>query len=154
MHELSIPLDIQAKEDITNLGIFDQVNDLGNCVIGEWMGIGDSKHRDFQGIKVHFWISGDTSSAETRFLRECGDYSFDSPSSFEYGGSGYNQYCVSYWKEYRYSTDVFCQPTGMYASYVIFQKENVVITIWENSKNTQNNHKDEVIKLLAEKLAK
>lgn len=48
-----------------------------------------------------------------------------------YGGDQGNRYCVSPAIEWRYDSSSLCAPAGQYLSYAIFQKDDVVIAIYE-----------------------
>lgn len=47
------------------------------------------------------------------------------------GGELDSQYCVSPAIEWRYDTSSLCAPSGEYSSYMIFQKKDVLIAIYE-----------------------
>lgn len=49
----------------------------------------------------------------------------------QYGGQKDNRYCISPVLESRRDTMYLCSPSGVYMSYVIFQKKDVVIAIFE-----------------------
>jgi hypothetical protein len=70
-----------------------------------------------------------------------------------YGGQGDNQYCVSPVDTGRSDPEGFCLPSGDYRSYVIIQKDDVVIEIYEESIVRNSSRKDEVIAQLAAEIS-
>ena len=148
LYELPVPLKIQSVDELAELDIFDQLTPYGYGYRGEWVG------GDFYGVRVDMELLADSQAANDLFTDEC-DNGFVSKSSlFEYGGEEGNQYCISHIHEYRASTDSFCRPLGEYISFVVFQKGNMVIRIWEETKDKDSTAKDDVIELLAEELGK
>ncbi len=153
LYELPIPLRIQSEKDLAELDIFDQMTLGGYGYLGEWRG-DEGKHPELYTVKVYLRISPDVQSANDSFFSECQHPSFSAPSQIDYEGEKENRYCISYVQEYRYSIDALCQPTGKYVSYVVFQKGNMVITIWEEAREKDSTTKDDVIELLAQELGK
>jgi hypothetical protein len=152
LYELPVPLNIQAEDDLAELDIFDQITLYGYGYRGEWLGGDDSKHPGLYSVKVDLELLSDIQSANDIFIGECEHPSFNDQSRFTYEGNDENQYCVSYVQEYRYSIDAFCEPTGEYVSFVVFQKGNLVIRVWEDTRDKNSTAKDDVIELLAQEL--
>ena len=151
LYELPVPL-VQSKDDLAELDIFDRMIPYPYGYLGEW---GDEgKHPEFYAVQVYLDVYSDIQSANNAFTGECEGWSFNDPSQFDYGGEEGNRYCISYVKEYRYSIDAFCRPTGEYVSFVVFQKGNLVIRIWEDTRDKDSTAKDDVIELLAQELGK
>lgn len=151
LYELPVPLKIQTVDDLAELDIFDHWTPYGpDGYLGEWRG----RHPQFHTVKVYFEIFEDTRSAADSFSGECEYSGFNAQFWFEYGGEGENRYCVSYVQQYRASPDSFCTPLGKYISFVVFQKGNMVIRLWEETEDKDSTVKDEVIELLAEALGK
>jgi len=148
LYELPVPLKIQSADELAELDIFDQLTPFGYGYRGEWVG------GDFYGVRVDMELLADSQTASDTFTGQCEISSFKAQSRFEYGGEGENRYCISYVQEYRASIDSFCSPLGKYVSFVVFQKGNMVIRIWEETKDKDSTAKDDVIALLAEELGK
>lgn len=70
-----------------------------------------------------------------------------------YGGQDDNRYCISYVETVRADPEGLCQPLGQYASYVIIQKGNVIIALYELSDQRTSTAKDEAIRRLADELS-
>ena len=154
LYELPLPLNIHSEDDLAELDIFDQIVPHGYGYLGEWLGGETSKHPDFYGVQVYWEVSTDILSANNAFTSECEGWSFNDPSRFDYSGEEGNRYCISYVQEYRDPPDAFCAPTGKYVSFVVFQKGNLVIRIWEETRDKDSTVKDDVIELLAQELGK
>lgn len=152
LYELPTPLDIQSEDDIAKLDIFDQMTPYGYGYRGEWLGGDESKHPNLYSVKVDLELLSDIQSANDIFIGECEHPSFNDRSRIKYEGIDGNQYCVSYVQEYRYSIEEFCMPTGEYVSFVVFQKGNLIIRIWEDTRDKNSTAKDDVIELLAQEL--
>jgi len=153
LHELPVPLNIQSIDELAELDIFDQMTPYGYGYHGKWRG-DEGKHTNFYTVQVYFEIFEDIYTAYDDFNWECEDWLFNAQSRFEYGGEEGNRYCISYVQQYRASPDSFCRPLGEYISFVVFQKGNMVIRIWEETKDKDSTVKDDVIELLAEALGK
>lgn len=74
-------------------------------------------------------------------------------ADFIFGGNGDDRYCVSYVKEARADPEGLYLPMGYYYSFVIFQKNNLLIIIKEQTSHKDSRRKDNIINILAELLS-
>jgi hypothetical protein len=149
LHELILPLEIADLEEDIDLSFFDVVESFPDYANGRWKY--DGSHPDFSNINVYFNLSHDLMSANEDFQFECKRH-WNTTEGFIFGGEGNNKYCVSYVKEDKLPVDALCLSTGYYHSFVIFQKGQLIITIWEESSDKESLIKEEVISYLAQKL--
>jgi hypothetical protein len=146
--------DAQKMSDLMDINIFDKTDGDGSVVIGYWYEGGEklpySTHSD---ITVILSLSSDVQISGETFLSQCESY-FDDASDFIFGGSGSNQYCISYVSEMREPPEGFCHATGIYKSHVVFQKDRLVITIIEYTTELNSTTKDGAILYIAQQLTK
>jgi hypothetical protein len=69
-----------------------------------------------------------------------------------YGGQGDNKYCISAVETERADLEGLCAPNGTYNSYVIIQKGNVVIKIYDRSDDKYSTKRDIAIEQLAQEI--
>lgn len=110
-------------------------------------------------IYIAFRLANDLDASRENFQFRCSRKDSGSGSSIiEYGGIQDNQYCISQVARLRQAPDAFCQPTNQYVSFVIFQKDRLVIeideTIYSETGQDLVFSKDSIIQKLAKELAK
>ncbi len=74
-------------------------------------------------------------------------------SKFSYGGEEDNQYCASYAREWRYDATSLCTPSGVYESFSVFQKKDIVIAIYESTSGEIGTPTNRAIRQLTDKLS-
>jgi len=70
-------------------------------------------------------------------------------AEYTYGGKGEDRYCYSYVKQLRGDPEGLNWPMGVFESFVVFQKENLIIFVEESSGNKRGNAKDEALEEVA-----
>jgi hypothetical protein len=135
---------VNRVTDVIDTSVFDSYDLVG---MGKWTGTG--KNPDLDGIDVYFRFESEIQTARDAFLWECDSW-WSTTDDFVFGGVEDNQYCISYVNELRDPPDAFCQPTGHYQSFVVFQKGNLLIRILEDSISEDSLAMDDAIKVLAE----
>jgi hypothetical protein len=155
LNNLQISLDdAQKVSDLMDITIFDKTDGDGSVVIGYWYeGSEKLPYSTHSDITVIFSLSSDVQISGETFLSQCESYLNDT-SDFIFGGSGSNQYCISYMSEMREPPEGFCRATGTYKSYVVFLKDRLVITIIEYTTELNSTTKDDAILFLAQQLTK
>jgi hypothetical protein len=97
-----------------------------------------------------YWTKAE--DADSNFKSSC-ESSVYRKGSAEYGGVPGNRYCISDVLELRAGTDGLCLSRGqygLYESFVVFQKGNLVITITETTESPNVLNKNKMIIYLAE----
>ena len=61
------------------------------------------------------------------------DWNSYGDENFSYWNEGNNRYCASHTLQPRRSVEYLCEPTGRYNSFVIYQKEKLVVAIYEST---------------------
>jgi hypothetical protein len=77
---------------------------------------------------------------------------FKDRAGFEVGGEGDDRYCVSLVARLRSDPGGMCLPVNAYWSFVVFQKQNLVIRIGESSRSAKGTAKNEIIAEVADGL--
>lgn len=88
--------------------------------------------------------------AHREFASACAHLLYKKQGDIIYGGETGNQYCFSYIREMRSSTESFCRPTGEYTSYAVFQKDRLVIEFRYYSDRLDSSNLDEAIVKVSE----
>ena len=116
------------------------------------------KERDYYGAEALVFLKRYNSRDEANdwFEMMCEQNTLYEPdlSAFTYGDEGDDRYCASYVEERLSSVEEgFCRPLGEYQSYVIIQKNDIVIEVYEDSaKEKTSTIKDDAIQKLAGEL--
>jgi hypothetical protein len=147
--------DTESIADFLDLSIFDSYEILDTrFVTGQdayhWEEGTDS---EYSNIDVELILFDNIMQAEDSFHSAC-EHSWYQPdvSDFTFGGSGADQYCISYVKEATADPEGLCRPLGYYYSYVIFRKGNLLITIRERTSDKASTRKNALIEQLAQEL--
>lgn len=164
LYDLDLNLkDVENISDLIDLKIFED-----NIKIQEdnyvWVSLSgpNKKFLDIpsgSSMWITFRLANNLESSRKNFEIYCTKESSGwASSNVEYGGSQDNQYCISYIQQYRTSPESLCRPMDQYVSYVLFQKDRLVIELFETIYSETGHDlafsKDAVILKLAEELAK
>jgi hypothetical protein len=164
LYDLDLNLkDVENISDLIDLKIFE-----GNIKIQEdnyvWVSL-SGPNKMFLDIPsgssmwITFRLANNLESSRENFEIYCTKESSGwASSSVEYDGSQDNQYCISYIQQYRTSPESLCRPMNQYVSYVLFQKDRLLIELFETIHSDTGRDlifsKDAIILKLAEELEK
>ena len=113
------------------------------------------------GANVFLKRYNSTESAESDFTQICDNgwlynpWNLYNKKRITYGGEENNQYCASPAINWRTDPSSLCSLSDDHWSYVIFQKRNVLIAIYENERNNGSNvgtHTNNAIQDLADNI--
>jgi hypothetical protein len=152
--------DVKKISDVIDASMFDVVEIQEDfSILARWVGPTEKMPsiNSSSAIDISFLLFDEVKTAQDNFTSECTSAGWISSDKY-YGGKLDNQYCVSQVRRLRQASDAFCQPTNQYVSFVIFQKNRLVISI-DETVYSETGHdlvfsKDAVILKLAEELAK
>lgn len=102
------------------------------------------------GVHINVERLSSVAGARMRFESQCSSRWQDADPTF--GGEGDERYCLSYVRTARSGPEGLCTAMGYYHSYVIVQKENVVIAIYERATEQASLAKETAVRELAEEL--
>jgi hypothetical protein len=160
-------IDAQVNlEGVDSISTLFDVKTLGKVVIQEdkyarIIIFGPSKElpdiNPFSEVDMTFSLADDVESAREDFQSECRTLSAWSIYGIKLDGEQDNQFCISYVYQRRVFPEV-CSPTNQYNSFVVFQKDRLVIAINEYTESESGKDitfsKDAIIRLLAQELTK
>lgn len=135
-----------------DLSIFDSYT----LIIPKWVDAtiyyhaGEGGHPNESYLQVDVELNDNAGQAEIGLQKRCHWHAPDS----EPQGNDKGRYCASYVVEEMADPEGLCLPSGLYNSYVVLQKDNLVITVHEWTRDKNSRRKDQVIRLLAEELVK
>jgi hypothetical protein len=105
-------------------------------------------------VEIQLILLDSTSEAEYYFNYFCDSQIYLDKSYFIISGVSGNRYCISYVQQVRESLEILCLPRAEYISYIVFEKDRLIIILNEFSTIVNSNNNEVIIKFLADYLSK
>lgn len=158
LENLTLPSDIKSVMDLIDVSIFDAyevVDPQGRIIIGHYKFREEGNDSSYSYIDVDITLFDSAETARDILQHNCEHRWYRADlSDFTYGESGDDRFCISYVREERGDLSGLCLPLGYYYSFVIFQKNNLLIMIDERTSDKTSARKNNVIEQLAQELAR